>query len=92
MIIALVVVAYLATCYLSWGLTLGYFTHRYPYFKNTNTLWLCIGGPCALIVALCHPPYHWRIRPPDKEERWAAHQKAWPQLTREYFEANDTNL
>lgn len=74
----------------NWGLTLGYFTHRFPYGQHTPfaaAVALC--GPLALpaVVIDSSPNYYFLWKPKTTEERWQEFQKeGFGDLGREYFE------
>lgn len=92
----LIVVGWIVCSFVSYGLILGGFTHRFPYFRQAqNSFISCLFGPVSLLSALIflwlspEMRWYWRVRPLTKAERWAAHKNEWPSLTYDDFELTD---
>lgn len=87
MTVAIVVVGWLVCSFLTYGLLLGTFTHRYPYMRNTkDAIVLSVFGPFGVVVELMLGDFKWRLKPPSKEERWQAFSEEHGILGRAYFE------
>lgn len=87
MTVAIVVVGWLICSFLTYGLTLGGFTHSFPYMNNMQeALIFPIFGPFALFAGIGIFGFHWRLRPIPKEERWRIFHAKHNILSREYFE------
>ncbi len=91
--IALIVVLYIAFGVLNWGLTLGYFTDRFPYFPNCIVAFMMAASgffatPAILIVNyVTFKSFHWKVKPYTKEERWEIfQQQGLGLLGRDYFD------
>lgn len=85
----LVIVVLWAACgYGAWGLTMGHFTHQYPYMPNTGiSTFTAAFGPAGLFAALvCEQPYHWLVKPKATEERWQIYHETYPNFPRSRFE------
>ena len=84
-----ILVFWLLCGYLNWGLTLGYFSHKYPYMDNVAAAALfAVGGPTATIplLILTSAHWYWQVRPTATEERWKIFHREFPNLSRSYFE------
>lgn len=87
LLIMLGVAAWIALGCISRGYYVGYFAHKYPYFRVTGYVQDMFLGPIALLATLRAFNFnHWRWNPPTKEEAWQAYQKAWPMLSYESFD------
>jgi len=89
--IILAICVWVACGVIACGLTIGYSIHRWPEFRvGPFPIGISLLGPVALLAALllCYP-YHFSFRPLTKEERWEAHQREYPDSTREDFEKTD---
>jgi hypothetical protein len=83
----LIILTWLACGFVNYGLTLGYFTHRYPESDSVGvSVGLGLLGPFALPVCLLNTPHHWRLRPLGVEERWKKFHERYPRLSRSSFE------
>lgn len=84
--IILAVVVWLVIGLVDYGLLLDCYTTRYPAFKFDRglTVGSLLGGPISLIATYLTGQYTGRLRftPFTKQERWEAHQRLWPSLSR----------
>ena len=91
----MIVLVWLFCEFLTWGVSLGCFTHRYPSSNHTGICaLLTVLGPCGLIASsissvVSSGHIYWRVVPMTKEERWGAFHKRWPSLSRQEFEDNE---
>lgn len=91
--IAIIVAGWLLCSFLSYGLTLGYFDGKWPFFRHFRfAVLISTAGPVALIVALGFAledgSLRFNIRPLSKQEAWLAHRRKWPSLSYEDFESS----
>jgi hypothetical protein len=87
----IVIVVWVICGYVNYGMTLGYFTHKFPYVSNVSTaITMTVLGPFGTPVVLISsaPTYHWLTKPKSAEERWEIFHKEVPHLDRDYFEEN----
>lgn len=72
-------VAWIASGAVAWGMTLGYFTKRFPYMANVGVAgFMALAGPAGVLIALCEPPYSFRWRPLGTEVRWNIYHEQYP--------------
>jgi hypothetical protein len=76
--------------YTAYGYCLGNATQRHPSIRHHEFCrTFAVGGLLALVAMSGDGFRHWRTTPLSKEERWAAFQRQWPTLGRDYFERNE---
>lgn len=83
-------IGYLVSAALLYGLTLGYFDNEYGVFWNARTQHLSLAvmaglmGPLGLIpyLATAEGEYKWKLRfwPRSYEDCLAEHKKRWPSI------------
>lgn len=84
------IAVYLGCSFVGWSLTLGHFTHKFPYMVNTGiATFIALLGPIGIIVALvAGQPFHWRVVPLSSQKRWEIFNRQYSALGRDYFEEN----
>lgn len=83
-----IIAIWLICSYVNWGLTMGYFSHRFPDQDQVAiSVFTSIMGPMGTpVVLLIGHPYHWQIKPYDAETRWEYFHQSAPDIDREWFE------
>jgi len=86
-----VIIIWIITSVLTWGVTLGYFSHKFPQYNNINIAIvmsiMSICGPFGLIISMIvaviddktFPPY-FMLKPYTKAERWEFYKQEYPSL------------
>jgi hypothetical protein len=85
----LFIVFWLVCSYVNWGLTLGHFSHEFPYMQHTGIAGFgAMLGPFGIPVSLlqCGPPYRFQLKPTSTEERWKIYHARFPSFSRDDFE------
>jgi len=87
-LIAIAVVLWLACGFIARGLTLGYFTKKFPYMRHNDVAGAAVVfGPFSLICELITTRWKdFRVRHLTVEERWEHFRAEHPTLSREYFD------
>jgi len=94
MLLTFIVLFWLICGVIAYGVILGTFTRRFPWSRSAiMALLLAIFGPITLISSLIFAAgtghFGFRLVPLTKEQRWEAHKRSFPELSRAYFEAED---
>ena len=85
-------IIYIICGFLSYGLLLGLTVKLYPESKNfIFSIFISLFGPIGLIVTIIlnliiSERLYWKIKPLTREQRWEAHHKQWPSLSRKEFD------
>ena len=91
--LVLIVLAWFAVGFVNYGFTLGWFTHEFPYHKNSSVaVFVWITGPLATpgILLTCGYKY-WLIKPRTYEERLKIFCETYPTLTKKEFDSGVEN-
>jgi hypothetical protein len=85
------IILWLGCSYLTYGFTLGAFTHEFPDQYHTSfAVAFSIAGPLGLFAdGVLDGFRHWRTVPLTMEERWKIFHDMYPMLSREYFDRRD---
>ena len=86
-----VAILWLGCGFVNYGLSLGYFSHKFPWMNNESEAILAgLTGPLGLPAdAIVFFPFHWQLKPYSTEQRWEFFQKEFPRLDRAYFEQEE---
>jgi len=89
MFIAVCVLAWLGCSFLTYGFTLGEFSHLWPDQSNVEFVipFSLFSGPIGLLISAADGRFkYWQLVPYTREQRWEFFDKKFPSLGREYFD------